>query len=51
MGFPPYLLGWRGNPLMALLRANLLYGVAAGVGTLFARLAAGSIRHRLYLVR
>lgn len=47
MGLLPYLAGWRGNPLQALLTGNLFHLVATGVGVAYVGLAAGSIRRRL----
>lgn len=47
MGALPYLAGWRGNPLVALLRANLFHLVATGIGILLTGAFAGSIRDRL----
>jgi membrane associated rhomboid family serine protease len=42
----PFLLGWRGNPLVALLLANQYHLVAAIVGGIFALLYRERIRQR-----
>jgi membrane associated rhomboid family serine protease len=47
MAVLPYLGGWRGNPLVALVLGNLYHLVAAAAGSGVAVLAAGSIRRRL----
>jgi membrane associated rhomboid family serine protease len=47
MALLPYFFGWRGNPLLALLRANTFHLVATAVGVLFATVNAGYIRERM----
>ncbi|HSR50875.1 MAG TPA: rhomboid family intramembrane serine protease [Acidobacteriota bacterium] len=47
MGLLPYLFGWRGNPLVALFRANIFHLTATAVGALFTLASAGHIRQRL----
>lgn len=50
MALLPYLSGWRGNPLTALLRGNLYHLVATGVGAVFAISVAGCIRGRMSML-
>lgn len=47
MAVLPYLGGWRGDPLYALVRGNLYHAVATAAGVVFAVLGAGSIGRRL----
>lgn len=47
LGFLPYLYGWRGNPLLGLIRGNLFHLVATGVGIGFALAQRGHIERRL----
>lgn len=47
MGALPYLAGWRGNPLMALLMGNQFHLVATGVGAIGAWLWRDRIRARI----
>lgn len=47
MAVLPYAFGWRGNPLVSLLRANLYHGVATGVGIALAVAWRGRIARRL----
>jgi membrane associated rhomboid family serine protease len=50
MGTLPYLQGWRGDPLTALLRANRFHLVATAVGVVAALGWRGAIRRRLSAV-
>lgn len=47
MGLLPYLSGWRGNPLVSLLKGNLYHLVATAVGAIFTVCAADHIRSRM----
>lgn len=47
MALVPYAFGWRGNPLVSLVRANVFHLVAAGVGAAAALVLRGHIRRRL----
>jgi hypothetical protein len=47
MGALPYLSGWRGNPLRALLMGNQYHLVAAAVGALAGWLWRDAIHERL----
>lgn len=47
MAVLPYLAGWRGNPLVSLVRANLFHLVATAVGAAVALFFAGAIERRV----
>lgn len=47
MTLVPYAAGWRGNPVVGFLRANVFHLVATAVGAGFAAVHVGWIRRRL----
>lgn len=47
MALLPYLYGWRGNPLVSLLRGNLFHLVATVVGTGFALVCTRFVQQRM----
>jgi membrane associated rhomboid family serine protease len=47
MAFLPYLFGFRGNVLTALIQGNLYHLVATSVGAAFAWIFSGYIRNRI----